>query len=243
MDCLHELYYNWYINGPAPEMTVKEVQGQYVEIAGYFREHSTLNAFSMNSATAMSNLTKFLIEPVRKNLDRKLEAFCYFDVCKEDALTTNNNGVDIISHQLELKFEGNPPIYISWETIEGWFQYSLCVSATSFCNGVETFVKKDKNWESILGKRLIRFEVYGYTKNIVTSTETANERSTTKTFHNEPHLLILHFEGEIILGIANFHLENDFVPKYATGDDIWIIFDKSSIECYIEMMSLELLDV
>jgi hypothetical protein len=223
-------------------MTVNVAQGQNVELEGYLSGHSIIQPFSMNSATVVSNLTKYIIEPVRKNLDRKLEAYSYFDVCKEDLLTTNNIGVDIISHQLELKFDGNLPIYIFWETIEGWFQYSLCVSETTFCNGVETFIKKDKNWESVLGRKLIRFEVYGYTKNIITSTETVNGRANTEIFQNEPHLLILHFEGGILLGIANFHLENDFVPKYATGDDIWIIFDKRSIESYIETLSLELLD-
>lgn len=197
----------------------------------------------MNRLTKVSNLTKYIVEPVRKNLDKKLESYRYYDVCKEDDLTTNEKGVDIISHQLELKFEGNAPIYISWATIDGWFQYSLCVSETSFCNGVETFTKNDNNWTDIVGKALRRFEVYGYKENVITSTETATGRTSKDTYLNEPHLLILHFDNERLLGLANFYLENDFVPKYPMGDDVWIIFGNSYIDSYIKTLSLEPLDV
>ena len=193
--------------------------------------------------TEISNLTKYIVEPVRKNLDRKLETYCYYDVCNEGELTTNKKGVDIISHQLELKFEESAPIFISWATIDGWFQYSLCASETSFCNGVETFTKKDGNWTDIVGKRLRRFEVYGYQENVITSTDTATGRTTKETYHNEPHLLIFHFDNDRLLGIANFYLENNFVPKYPMGDDVWIIFGKTYIDNYIQTLSLELLDV
>jgi len=90
---------------------------------------------------------------------------------------------------------------------------------------------------------LRRFEVYGYRENVVTSTETATGRTTKETYQNEPHLLILHFDNERLLGVANFYLEDDFVPKYPMGDDVWIIFGKSYIDNYIETLSLELLDV
>lgn len=197
----------------------------------------------MKRLTNISNLNEYILEPVSRNLDRKLETYRYYDVCSAYSLTTNEKGVDIISHQLEMKFEGNAPIFISWATIDGWFQYSLCVSETSFCNGVETYIKTDDNWTGILGQRLKSFEVYGYSENVVTSTETATGRTNIETFCNEPHLLILHFDNKKLLGLANFYLENDFVPKLPMGDDIWIIFGKTNIDSYIETLSLEQLEV
>jgi hypothetical protein len=197
----------------------------------------------MNSLTEISKLTKYIVEPVRKNLDKKLEAYCYYDICNEDDLTTNNKGVDIISHQLELQFEGGEPIFVSWATIDGWFQYSLCVSKTSFCNGVETFARKNSGWTEIIGNPLRRFQVYGYKEHVITSTETATGMTTNHTYHNEPHLLILHFDNEKILGLANFYLETDFVPKAPMGDDLWIVFSRTYIDAYIETLSLELLDI
>lgn len=197
----------------------------------------------MNNPTEYSNLVKFITEPLQKNLDRKLESYYYYDVCKEDQLMTNKEGIDIISHQLELKFEGNSPVFISWDTIKGWFQFSLCVSATPFCNGVEAFLKKDNDWADLVGKRFIDFEVYGYKENTITSTETATGRTTNETFYNEPHLLILHFENERELGLANFHLETDFIPRFPTGDDLWIIFGRQIVDEFIGVLSLEKLDV
>lgn len=197
----------------------------------------------MYNMTEVSNLSKYVVEPIRKNLDKRLDAYRYYDVCNEDELTTNNQGVDIISHQLELKFEGNAPIFISWASIEGWFRYSLCVSEMSFCNDVATFVKNDSKWTEIVGERLRNFEVYGYKENVITSTETANGRTSRVSCHNEPHLLILQFYNEKLLGLGNFYLEDDFVPKYPMGDDVWIIFGRSYIERYIDTLSLELINV
>lgn len=197
----------------------------------------------MDCPSETSNIARFLADPVEKNLDRKLESYCYYDICKEDQLTTNKKGIDIISHQLELKFEGIPPIYISWETIEGWSQFSLCVSGTSFCNGEEIFTKQDNNWAGIIGKRLKGFDVFGYKENTIALTETATGRMTSETFYNEPHLLILHFEDERLLGLANFHLETDFIPRFPTGDDLWIIFGRQFVDEFIGVLSLEKLDV
>lgn len=75
----------------------------------------------MNRLTEVSNLTKYTVEPIGKNLSRKLETYCYYDVCNVDELTTNENGVDIISHQLELKFEESTPVFISWAEMVRFF--------------------------------------------------------------------------------------------------------------------------
>lgn len=197
----------------------------------------------MSKLAQTSSITKYIIEPVIKNLGRELESYCYHDICGENQLTTNKSGVDIISSQLELKFKGNTPIFISWATIDGWHQFSLCVSDISFCNGVETFPKRDENWRALVGNKFKSFEIYGYNRNEITLTETATGRITKEIYYNEPHLLILYFNNEKILGVGNFYLENDFIPKYPMGDDIWIIFDKTYINNYIKALSLDLLEV
>ena len=193
----------------------------------------------MINLAGASNLKNYIVNPIKGSLDKKLEGYRYYDVCKEEGLTTNNNGVDIISHQLELKFESKKPIFISWATIDNWFQYSLCVSEISFCDGVETFVKHDDNWKSIVGTKLKSFKVYGYSENVITSTETKTGKTTLDTYYLEPHLLILEFENDKVLGIANFYLDNDFEPKLPMGDDIWIIFGSDYVNSYIKSLSLE----
>ena len=193
----------------------------------------------MNNLTGAYNLKNYIVDPIKSRLDKKLESYRYYDVCKEDELTTNNNSVDIISHQLELKFENSDTIFISWATIDDWFQYSLCVSETSFCTGVETFVKQDNNWNKIVGTKLRSFKVYGYPENVITSTETNTGKKTIETYYLEPHLLTFEFESDEVLGVANFYLENDFEPKLPMGDDIWIIFGLKYISSFIKSLSLE----
>ena len=204
-----------------------------------FKQNAKISILLMNNLTGAYNLKNYIVDPIKKSLDKKLESYRYYNICKEDELTTNNNGVDIISHQLELKFKSNNPIFISWATINDWFQYSLCVSETSFCNGVETFVKQDNNWKNIVGTKLKSFQVYGYPENIITSTETNSGKTTIEAYYLEPHLLILEFESEDVVGVANFYLEDYFEPKLAMGDDIWIIFGLDYINSFIKSLSLE----
>lgn len=190
-----------------------------------------------------SNLSKYISGPLKQNIGQRLESYLYYDIYPEDELMTNNNGIDIISHQLELKFEGNNPIFISWATIEGWFQYSLCVSETSFCKGVESYAKQDENWTKITGKKLEKFEVFGYKQNTITSTNLTSSKVSTDTYTYEPHLLLLYFQHNQLLAVANFYSEKTFIPTLPTGDDVWIIFDHNHINNCISRLSLELLDI
>ena len=195
----------------------------------------------MKNSTHNSNLKKYIVDPLNRCLNAKLENFCYHDIFDSDNLTTNYQGVDIISHQLELKFESHNPIFISWATIDGWHQYSLCVSDMSFCKGVESFTKQDNKWKNIIGTKLKNFQVYGYTENVITSIENNSKKTTTEIYHSEPHLLTLEFENGNLLGIANFYSEDDFKPKLPMGDDIWIIFGLNYINEYVKNLSLEML--
>jgi hypothetical protein len=197
----------------------------------------------MKSLSAASNLNNYIIEPVKKCLDKTLASYRYYDIGKEDELTTNNSGVDIIAHQLELQFEGNDPLFISWATISGWHQYSLCVSENSFCSDVDTYTKTDDNWTEVVGKRLKGFDVYGYKENVITTTVTATGKKTKDIYHYEPHLLVLHFENDKVLGIANFYFDKNFEPSLPMGDDVWIIFNWNYLDTYIKILSLESLDV
>ena len=121
-------------------------------------------------------------------------------------------------------------------------QYNLCISSTSFCVGVERYSKTDNNWKSIIGKKLVGFEIYGYLENTVTTTELDTGRSKLDTYYNEPHLIILKFDNEQSLAIANFCSEKNFVPRLPIGDDVWIIFGMNYINSFIKTLSLDRLD-
>ena len=192
----------------------------------------------MNSLLKTSNLEKYIIEPIKKNLDKRLKRYQYYDIGNVDKLITNNK-VDIIAHQLELQFEADNSIFISWATIERWSQYSLSVSEISFIENLEGNAQNDKNWEDILGRNLKSFEVYGYKKSIIASSETNTGKIIYKTFYEEPHLLIFYFDNNKSVGVANFYEENDFNPISTAGDDIWIIFDKDDINGYIEKFNFQ----
>ena len=197
----------------------------------------------MNKPSKVSNLQRFILDPLLDNVGQKFRDYRYYDTYQESDLTTNNNGIDIISHQLELSFENNAPIYISWSTIDGWYQYSLCVSGTSFCQGTESYIKQDKYWEAIIGKRLTDFKVYGYKEYLSTEIDKDSGKTvSSEVFYNEPHLIELEFGSEKVLGVGNFYLENDFLPKYAVGDDIWIIHNKENLNSFISDLGFDKLD-
>ena len=186
----------------------------------------------MNDLVGLSNLRRYILDPMSRCIGKTLENYCYYDVLEEEFVTTNNNGIDITAFQLELRFENAEPVFVSWENLEGWLQYSLCVSEKSFCNDVQKFVKRDENWKRLVGRRLKSFEVYGFIKN----------KSYPTTYYHEPHLLILKFDNDQVLGIGNFYMEEDFVPKFSFGDDIWIIFGWTSLKFCIDKLALERLN-
>ncbi|MEI6949840.1 hypothetical protein V9K67_21820 [Paraflavisolibacter sp. H34] len=192
--------------------------------------------------TAESKLKKHIIDPFARNMGQKLQSYRYHDICGEDQLLTNNQGIDVISHQLELQFEGNAPIFISWATIDGWHQFSLSISENSFCDGVEIFTPQKDQWEQLIGKRLQGLQVFGYRENEITTIECGTNKQTTDLYYNEPHLLVLEFENNLPLGIANFYLADDFKPKLPMGDDIWILFRREDIVQFAEKLFLERLD-
>lgn len=177
----------------------------------------------MGDGKTNSNLRIHILEKVDVLLSQRLVNYMYYDVCSQEHLSTNNNGIDIISHQLRLDFTCNT-IYISWQSVEKWMTYSLVVSENSFCEGAEVFTKADGNWDKIIGQQIIDYSIYGYQDN------------------SEPHLLILEFENSQLLGIANFYFEENFIPTIPEGDDVWIIFGIKNLKICIESLQLEKLE-
>ena len=168
-------------------------------------------------------LVSTIIDQLNKYIGIQISGYLYHDVTGADQLMTNKKGIDIIAHQLELKFDGKVPLFISWTNIAGWSPYSLSVSNTSFCNLSEKFIIENIYWKNLIGQDLEGFKIYGDIEK------------------REPHLLVLEFSLGNKLGIANFYSEKNFVPKNVYGDDVWIIFGTNNLDTCIEVLNLQLL--
>ncbi|GAA4384451.1 hypothetical protein [Hymenobacter koreensis] len=180
-------------------------------------------------------LQQHIIQPLNNVVGRMLEAVFYHDVFPGADLTTNGH-IDIILQQLELVFEGEAVVYISWATIPGWMQYSLSVSHESFCIRSERYAPASAYWQQCKGKPLADFEVYGYDKETVI--EAGADSRKEETYYNEPHLVILHFADHRI-GVANWYAEENFIPRLPIGDDVWILFDEQEVSHFIEILKLD----
>jgi hypothetical protein len=165
-------------------------------------------------------LTEKVIAPVNSFLRQKLITCFYHDVYGIEALTTNEKGIDIVAQQVELLFEENRSLFLGWNYVPGWPRYTLEASIKSFCVTSEKFRASEAFWQQCVGKRFSGFSIFGYSS------------------HNEPHLLLLSFEG-VEVAIANCTLEFDFVPIDVLGDDVWILMNAASIHSFIKKLGLE----
>ena len=164
----------------------------------------------MNFEPILFNINNSL----EKLIDRKLIDFKYKDITDFDELSTNQN-IDIIPLEVQLIFENDNNIFFSWDYPENKRQYVInTFNETSFNNSNFTYNYQSKFWNDLLNKKLISFEIYGV---IFESNE-------------EPHLIKFNFEDGKSLSIGNFHDENDFIPKFELGDDIWIFFNEKEVE-------------
>ncbi|SDX40373.1 hypothetical protein [Hymenobacter psychrophilus] len=186
-------------------------------------------------------LEKCIHQPLRQFLGHSLKECFYHDVFGQDLLTTNNKGIDIIAQQLELIFDNNESIFISWDTIDGWHQYSLSISNKAFCKNTERYLANSSFWQYYIGSAFSGYEVYGYVENKIITYNALNIPINTACYYNEPHLVLLYFDN-ITVAIANFCLEDDFVPTLPMGDDVWILFDPISIQLCIKKLGLEKLE-
>ncbi|UOG73568.1 hypothetical protein MTX78_15720 [Hymenobacter tibetensis] len=184
-------------------------------------------------------LRQHISHPLNQVLGLRLEKVVYHDVFPVECLTTNNNGTDILSHQLELIFADGATIYLSWINVAGWMTYSLGIARESFCTDTERYTPSSVYWQHCIGQPLTSFEVYGHQEE--TWTEQGPEGKKEDTFYNEPHLVILHFASHQV-GVANWYAEDNFVPQLPIGDDVWILFNPQEIAEHIKALGFDKLE-
>ena len=160
------------------------------------------------------NLATYFFEPTQKVLGHCLKDVIYTDPGGADFLCEKETGIQTMGGQVELQFDNDNSLYISWENIRGWEQYSLGCSSSTFWNEElpRWSVAKSKWWEEFVGKRLIKVESWGY-----------------QDAAQEQHLVKLIWENSQAIAIANWKEEQDFLPRFPFGDDVWIIFSESDI--------------
>ncbi|OWP64529.1 hypothetical protein CDA63_03940 [Hymenobacter amundsenii] len=186
----------------------------------------------------MDNLESYFHAPLAQVLGKNLQACFYHDVFDQKFLTTNGKGVDIVAHQIELLFDDNQTIFISWANIDGWHQYSLSVSNKSFCVHAERYSANPAFWQHYIGASFSRYEIYGYATNQIDTHDSHGLFVQSNYYFNEPHLILLYFDN-VVVGVANFYLEENFIPRLPMGDDVWILFDPMSIQLCIKKLGLE----
>ena len=189
------------------------------------------------------NLDQYVIKPITQFIGKKAERIYYTDIGGPSDMTTDGKGIDIIAHQVILKFEDSNSLCVAWTgQVRGWEQYAISASVESYvipdAGSLNTFAVKSKYWETIMGKRLTGFSVYGYKEYIAVSVSCETGTSTETIYYDQPHLIIFDFEDSQVT-VANFYLANDFKPKFPIGDDIWIIFDANRRDEFIEKLELE----
>lgn len=189
------------------------------------------------------NLHKYVIKPITQFIGKKAERIYYTDIGDSSGMTTDGKGIDIIAHQVIMEFEDTNSLCVTWTgQVRGWEQYAISASIASYVSPdariLNTFAVKSKYWETIIGKRLTGFSVYGYKEYTAVSVSCETGESTEMVYHNQPHLIIFNFEDSQVT-IANFYLAEDFEPKFPIGDDIWIIFDANRRNEFIEKLELE----
>jgi hypothetical protein len=167
-------------------------------------------------------LAEHVLQPLSTVMGQRLLTCFYHDVVGIEALTTNDQGIDIIAQQVELVFENGQAVFIGWDGVNGWPSYTLSASVTSFCTSSERFRPETALWQQLIGKQLTSFDVFGF-------------------LNTRPHLLLIHFE-EIEVAIANCYLEVDFIPRDPSGDDVWILSNSESIQLCIKKLGLEKLE-
>ncbi len=168
----------------------------------------------MNFEPILFNINNSL----EKLINKKLIDFKYKDITDFNELTTNQN-IDIIPLEVLLIFENDNNIFFSWDYPENLRQYVINIfDKTSFNNSDFTYNYQSKFWNDLFNKKFISFEIYGV---IIESKK-------------EPHLVKLNFEESKSLSIGNFYYENDFIPKFELGDDIWIFFEEKDVQKIIK---------
>lgn len=181
-------------------------------------------------------LKKHITSVLDKLVGRQLSAYFFYEA-EPDYLSTNHGEIDIVGFQIELVFDAIESVFISWDTVKGWHQYTIGLSKTSFFTFAQKFRPHELLWQKYIGSELTCYEVYGYPVNTITTIHGYGKK-TFDTYHNEPHMLVLYF-NKSVLGVANFYAEKDFIPRLPMGDDVWILYTESAIQSCIKKLGLE----
>ncbi|MDF2578231.1 MAG: hypothetical protein K0S74_1715 [Chlamydiales bacterium] len=184
----------------------------------FTQEHSIY--YKQKKAIQEESLQIYLIEPLNQALGKRLINVSYYDLCERNFLTCNKS-CHIIPLELQLNFSEQSDIYITWNSVKGWMQYALSASITSFYDNASFSYSMaiEQPWQKLINCTLQSYEIWGWSNYGV-------DRGGVKEFYRaEPHLILLFFDNHPPIGIANFYEESDFIPRYAVGDDIWIIYD------------------
>lgn len=187
----------------------------------------------------ISLLEKHVTSVLDELVGRQLTAYFFYE-SEPDYLSISHGEIDIVGFQIELVFDAIESVFISWDTVKGWHQYTVGLSKKSFFPFAQKFRPNELIWQRYIGIVLTHYEVYGYLEHIITVTQSYGLK-TFDTYHNEPHMLVLHF-NDSVLGVANFYAEKDFIPRLPMGDDVWVMYTESAIRLCIEKLGLEKLE-
>lgn len=179
----------------------------------------------------MADLEANVIKPLKKIVGLQLRKVIYKDACPQSDLTMSKEGfIHVLDHELQLKFNDSVDLFISWDTVKGWRQFTLGARNHSFLAAeaqVNLYEMTDsERWKEIVGKELVGFKVFGHSEYEMKTREVDGaDKEKLFVYENQPHVFELIFENNVSFFSANFHFEENFEPVAEIGDDIWVIFD------------------
>lgn len=185
-------------------------------------------------------LSKFFIEPISRIKDKSLTSIKLNNVSDDSVNDFSDSGLNIVVEAI-FCFEGNMCISFSWLGYEGWPQYVLgSFSEPVYENNMEVEVSKFDQWQKYIGKTLSSYELFGYKDDKQQTHSMDGKLLNEVEFSNQPHLIRLNFEG-YLLSLANFSYEEDLIPKFPCGDDLWIFFEPENVEGVINNHEFDVL--
>jgi hypothetical protein len=183
-----------------------------------------------------------IIKPILPFLNKPIQHVCYYDTFPKDDLTDNQKGIHIVAHQVQFDFDENSSLFISWNNVKGWEQYTIDCSNTSYVTHSECFqMNGNKYWAKLIGHKIISFKLFGYKTYERKVKDTNGNLIEFSKFIDQPHLISFGLDSNDEIGFSNCYLEKDFKPKIAIGDDIWIFFKKTDINQLIKTLELEMI--
>jgi hypothetical protein len=92
------------------------------------------------------NLMKHIINPIKTIKGKKVERVIYHDVFEKNSLEESKDGIHIIAQQIEFLIEEHKKLYVSWNNVDGWEQYTIACSLKSYVNESEHYEMSDHEY-------------------------------------------------------------------------------------------------